>query len=63
MGVEKKRYLSQLEAEGLKEIVPDSFPGKVIPAGNGAASKLTVLRTPLLFSAKMTVAHHLTRIS
>jgi len=33
MGVEKKRYLSQLEADGLNEIVPDSFPGKVIPGG------------------------------
>jgi len=43
MGVEKKRYLSQLEAEGLKEVVPDSFPGKVIPAGNGANIVVTTL--------------------
>ena len=43
MGVEKKRYLSQLEAEGLKEVVPDSFPGKVIPAGNGGNIVLTTL--------------------
>ena len=43
MGVEKKRYLSQLEAEGLKEVVPDSFPGKVIPAGNGGNIVVTTL--------------------
>jgi NADH-quinone oxidoreductase subunit B len=44
MGVDsKKRYLSQLEAEGLKEVVPDDFPGKIIPGGNGGNIVVTTL--------------------
>ena len=37
MGVDdKQRFLKQTEADGFKEVLPDSFPGKVIPGGNGA---------------------------
>ena len=44
MGVDnKKRYLSQLEAEGLNEVVPDDFPGKIIPGGNGGNIVVTTL--------------------
>lgn len=44
MGVDsKKRYLSQLETEGFNEVVPDDFPGKVIPGGNGGNIVVTTL--------------------
>ncbi len=44
MGVDnKKRYLSQLEAEGLNVVVPDDFPGKIIPGGNGGNIVVTTL--------------------
>jgi NADH-quinone oxidoreductase subunit B len=43
MGVDKKRYLSQLEEEGLKQVVPADFPGKIIPGGNGGNIVVTTL--------------------
>jgi NADH-quinone oxidoreductase subunit B len=43
MGVEKTRFLSQAEAEGRAQPIPDDFPGKVIPAGNGANVIVTSL--------------------
>lgn len=41
--VDKKRYINQWEPEGLKEVVPDDFPGKVIPGGNGGNIVVTTL--------------------
>ena len=43
MGVEKKRFLSEVEPEGRKQPVPEDFPGKVIPASNGANIIVTSL--------------------
>ena len=43
MGVDKKRFLYQAEANGLKQVVPDDFPGKVIPGGNGGNIVVTSL--------------------
>jgi len=43
MGVEKKRFLSQSEADGLKQVTPKDFPGKVIPGGNGGNFVVTTL--------------------
>ncbi|MFK5891031.1 MAG: NADH-quinone oxidoreductase subunit B family protein [Flavobacteriaceae bacterium] len=43
MGVEKKRFLSQSEADGLKQVTPKDFPGKVIPGGNGGNFVITTL--------------------
>ena len=43
MGVEKKRFLSQVESEGGTQTIPKDFPGKVIPAGNGANVIVTSL--------------------
>ena len=43
MGVDKKRYLSQLEEDGLKQVVPADFPGKIIPGGNGGNIVVTTL--------------------
>lgn len=43
MGVEKKRFLSQSEADGLKQVTPEDFPGKVIPGGNGGNFVVTTL--------------------
>lgn len=43
MGVEKKRFLNQFEADGLKEVTPVDFPGKVIPGGNGGNFVVTTL--------------------
>ena len=43
MGVEKKRFLSQIESEVKAPTVPKDFPGKVIPAGNGANVIVTSL--------------------
>jgi len=43
MGVEKKRFLSQSEADGLKQVKPENFPGKVIPGGNGGNIVVTTL--------------------
>lgn len=43
MGVEKKRYLSQLEQEGFKQTISEDFPGRVIPGGNGANIVITSL--------------------
>lgn len=37
MGVDdKQRFINQTEPDGFNEVIPDSFPGKVIPGGNGA---------------------------
>ena len=43
MAVEKKRYVSQLEPNESVPKMPDDFPGKVIPAGNGANIVVTSL--------------------
>ena len=44
MGVDdKQRFISQTEPEGFKEVIPESFPGKVIPGGNGANVVVTTL--------------------
>jgi NADH-quinone oxidoreductase subunit B len=43
MGVEKKSFLKQLETEGYHQVVPDNFPGKVIPGGNGGNIVVTTL--------------------
>jgi len=53
MGVDnKKRYVSQLEAEGLNEVVPDDFPGKIIPGGNGGNIVVTTLDSVINWGRK-----------
>ena len=43
MGVEKKRFLNQSEADGMQQVKPADFPGKVIPGGNGGNIVVTTL--------------------
>ena len=43
MGLDKKRYTSQMEPTESVPEVPADFPGKVIPAGNGANVIVTSL--------------------
>ncbi len=44
MGVDnKKRFLNEVIPDGLNQVTPKDFPGKVIPAGNGANIMVTSL--------------------